>query len=130
MKIEDIPELPGYISVSRVAAKFGMTKASIYYKIYEQGAFRHVYKVTGSDDDQRPVLLLLESEVEQVYRAEKERENYVPLRERTHAWNKRVKQWGRDSKWGGGVPIHAAGQAHRDLQLAYVKAHPDDPRPE
>lgn len=130
MNINDIPELPGYMTVNRVAALLGLSKASVYYKIYDQKAFKHVYKVSGRDNDQRPVLLLLESEVKAVVAEEQRKAEQQPLRVRLHAWNMRVKEWGRSTGWGGGVPIHKSGMAHKDLVRDYVKEHPEDPRPE
>ncbi len=129
MKIGDIPELPGYLTVYRVAKLFGLSKASIYYKIYEQQAFKHVYKIPGSENDQRPVLVVLESEVHQVLAQERARAAQEPLRVRLNAWNKRVKDWGRATNWGDGVPIHKSGMAHKSLVEDYLAANPNDPRP-
>src|SRR3954469_18984974 len=128
MKLEDIPELPGYISVARAARIFDMTKASIYYKIYEQEKFKHVYRLGGVDEESRPVLMLLESEVRQVAKAELDEADIVPLKERLNAWNKRVKQWGRETGWTA-TEIHVAGQPDLKLQGAYSAANPGDARP-
>lgn len=129
MKLEDIPEMPGYISVARAARIFDMTKASIYYKIYEQEKFKHVYRLGGGDEESRPVLLLLESEVRQVAAREAEEAAVVPLKDRLNAWNKRVKDWGRRTGWSA-TEIHVAGQPDLKLQAAYLAATPQDVRPE
>ena len=129
MKIEDIPTMPGYVSVARAAKIFGMSKASIFYKIYEQEAFRHVYRLAGAEDHARPVLLLLESEVYQVAAREREEARTESFRARLNHWNKRVKQWGRETGWTR-TEIHTAGQPHRLLQQAYLAVHPDDRRPD
>ncbi len=132
MNIDDIPEFPGYLGVSRVAQLFGITKTGVYYKIYDQRVFRHVYKVAGNEDGQRPTLMLWEPEVMEVLKRETdEREKRgVPLRDRVSAWNKRVKQWGRDTGWNNGAHIHDTGRPHNDLVSAYLASNPDDPRPE
>lgn len=128
MKLEEIPPIPGYISVARTAKILGMTKASVYYKIYEQNAFKTVFKLPGSEDESRPVLLLLESEVRRVGVREAEERTMVPLKERLAGWNTRVKTWGSDNGWQ--TPIHRAGQPPKALQEAYLSAHPEDVRPE
>lgn len=129
MKLEDIPPIPGYVSVARTAKILGMTKASVYYKIYDQDAFKRVYKLPGAEDASRPVLLLLESEVREVAEREAAARPRDPAREALAAWNKRVKDWGRTTGWSV-TDIRAPGQPHLSLQAAYIAANPDDVRPE
>lgn len=131
MKLSEIPVLPGYISVARAARLLNMNKVSVYYKIYEQDAFRTVFKLAGAHDESRPVILLLEAEVKAVAaREQHEAETFAPaLRERLNAWNKRVKAWGLSTGWSDGT-IHVAGAPSRPLQTAYLEANPQDPRPE
>lgn len=131
MKLAEIPVLPGYISVARAAKIMGLHKVSVYYKIYEQDAFRTVFKVPGADEGSRPIILLSQAEVEQVAARERAEAANVqaPLRERLNAWNKRVKAWGIETSWGD-QPIFEAGAPSRPLQSAYLQAHPQDARPE
>jgi hypothetical protein len=132
MKLADIPVLPGYISVARAAKILRMNKVSVYYKIYEQDAFRTVFKVPGAEEGSRPVILLLEAEVTAVANnlaAVASVVGEVPLRDRLSGWNKRVKAWGSETGWGD-KKIYEAGQPSRPLQNAYLAAHPEDARPE
>jgi hypothetical protein len=136
LTMADIPELPGYVSVSRAAAIFGFSKPSIYYKIYEQGSFRHVYRIKGADDETRPVLVLLESEVLAVKEAEDAAampvgEADLPYAKRLTRWHRRVKKWGLDAATGSAVAqsINYRGFPTLQLQAAYLAAHPEDPKP-
>lgn len=128
--LHSLPELPGYVSIARAAAMMGCSKVTIYSKIYDQGVFQHAYRIGGAQDDTgRPVLVLLEQEVKDRLAADAEREasRVVPYRHQLTAWNRRVKEWGRQSGWSGA--IHTAGQPHLELANAYEAAHPQDPRP-
>lgn len=132
LTLADIPELPGYLPVARIAADYGVHKGTIYYMIYHQAAFRHVYKVTTGVEDPRPLIVILESEVRSVFAERERRANEA--RELTPAqqlnvWNRRVKQWGRDTAWDR-TPILTAGPPSVPLTAAYLDAHPDDPKPE
>lgn len=129
MTLLEFPEIPGYISVARTAKIFGFSKASIYYKIYTQRAFQHVYRLGGAGEGTRPVLLLLESEVRAVKAAEDAAAAVVPFKDRLNAWHKRVKEWGKAQPQLFSGPIHTAGQPHLDLQTLYLDHHPGDPRP-
>jgi hypothetical protein len=129
MKLELIPPIPGYISVARAAKILGMAKASVYYKIYDQDAFNHVYKLPGADDSARPVLLMLESEVRSVAERERAQRGEGEAKERLRVWNQRVKVWGRAGGWASSE-ISTFGQPSLLLQGAYLQAHPQDPRPE
>ena len=139
MRVEDIPPLPGYVSAAQAAAILGINKVSLYYKIYEQEAFRTVFKVVGTDEDQRPVaLLLLEKEVLSLAAAERAArtarmaaQEPASFRQRLALWNKRVKTWGINTGWDhDNRPINGSGAPVRDLQLDYLRANPDDPRPQ
>ncbi len=135
MNLSDIPILPGYIGVARAAKILGISRVSVYYMIYDMDAFKNVFKIESRDGDTRPMILMSEAEVRRVA-AEREaraaQPDPGPLRERVHDWNKRVKQWGEKSGWAksSNVTINKAGQPHNDLKMAYLEAHPDDPRPE
>jgi hypothetical protein len=124
---DQFPELKGYLSVARVAELFGMKKASIYYKIYEQRRFKQVFRVPGATDDARPVLVLLESEVRQVLAEEQANAEPSP-QQRLTEWHRRVKAWGRDN--GYELKIHAAGKPLLEICEAYERANPQDPHPE
>lgn len=135
MKLSDIPILPGYIGVARAAKILDISRVSVYYMIYEQDAFKNVFKVESRDGDTRPMILMAEAEVRRVAAEKQERASQPPpgpLRERVTAWNKRVKDWGVQTGWdiSSGVRINKAGQPHQDLKVAYLKEHPDDLRPE
>jgi hypothetical protein len=128
LTIEQIPQIPGYLSVAQAAEIFGYAKESIFYKIYRQRAFNHVYRVGDTSPGSRPVLVLLEAEVREVKAREDAASTEEPFKSRLRSWNRRVKQWGVDNNWTQNV-IHKSGQPHIDLQAAYEKAHPDDLRP-
>lgn len=144
MRSEDIPELPGYLTVATVAKMFGMRKESIFHKIYEQKSFQHVYRIGGKvtfkgldgkvrvEDDvsQRPIIVLLESEVMRVFQQEMDSASAKPEPSNDLTlWNKRVKQWGRDTGWAE-APIQVNGRPPLKLVKAYLAANPADPRPE
>lgn len=110
MRSEDIPELPGYLTVQAVGKLFGIAKESVFWKIYTQKAFQHVYKVGSPDETQRPVLLILEDEAHKVFKQEQlSRVREDTDAEKLNAWNKRVKQWGRDTGWDT-MPIRVSGR--------------------
>lgn len=126
--VHSLPELPGYISVARAAKMLGCSKPTIYSKIYDQQVFKHAYRLGGAEDETgRPVLVLLEQEVKDLLTQQQQQVAVVPLRHRLNAWNRRVKEWGRQGNWSG--VIHTAGQPHLELANAYEAAHPDDLRP-
>jgi hypothetical protein len=132
LTLAQIPELPGYIPVARIAADYGVHKGTIYYMIYHQAAFRHVYKVSTGMDDPRPLIVILESEVREVFAARerkaKEIRQLTPAQQ-VQQWNRRVKQWGRDIGWEK-TPILLSGPPSVPLVTAYLEEHADDPRPE
>lgn len=129
MRSDEIPELPGYMTVATVARIFGIEKESVFYKIYEQGAFQHVYKVGPPEETRRPVLLLLESEVRRVFSTERASVPMHTSRTLLKEWNKRVKAWGRETGWTE-TPIADAGRPPKALVQAYLEANPEDTRPE
>src|ERR1700755_2723471 len=108
----DLPELPGYMTVQAAADLFGFAKASIFYKIYEQQVFKHVYRIGSVEETKRPVVVLLESEVRQVKAREDAEAAQIPYHMRINAWNKRVKDWGRATNWRA-TEINIQGQPHR-----------------
>lgn len=127
--VSDLPEVPGYISVARACAIMGIAKSSMFYKIYEQKAFRQVYRLSGEDDDARPTILMVEAEVLAVQRAEAEAVRQLPLHERVMDWNKRVKAWAAEHTDLWPTRVHAAGPPARELQMLYQQHVPQDPRP-
>lgn len=136
LDIRDIPELPGYLTVSAVAERYGMAKGSIYHMIYAKRRFKNVYKVGKGGhkggkggEDKRPLLLLATNEVDEVF-AQRERPQVTDpdLSQKMNAWNKRVKQWAREQGWTQTV-IRISGQPPKVMQQAYLQANPDDTRP-
>src|SRR3954468_18263042 len=94
LQMKDIPELPYYISVAQAAKMFGLSKVSMYYKIYTQRAFQNVFRIGGNPEDpagsnERPFLLLLKSEVHEVLKAEIEAQNRVTPEQQLNDWNHR-----------------------------------------
>lgn len=128
-QVNELPELPRFINIAQAARILGISKTSVYYKIYEQKKFNVVYRVGGGKDaeaDDRPYILLLKVEVEDLAEAEKAAAAEVPLRIQVNLWNKRVKDWGRQNDWG---VVNPKGRPNLDLIEAYVESHPNDPRP-
>lgn len=132
--IDEIPELPGYMTLAAIAAKYKVDKGTVRYMILNQNVFSTVCKVTKgglTDKDKRPLLLISSGEVEQVFaaRAKFKAEQPDPARKQeVIEWNRRVKQWGRSVGWTQ-TPISSAGPPNQTLIVAYAKRHPDDPRP-
>jgi len=133
--LRDIPELPHYMSVAQAAQLFGISKTSMYYKIYDQQKFKEVYRVGGDPEDEhgineRPFLLIRRSEVLAIKEAE-DKENASVEQEtpaqRLNSWNRRVKEWGR--RVGTFGEIFEKGRPTHELIEAYQQAHPNDPRP-
>jgi hypothetical protein len=134
LSIDEIPELPGYMTLAAIAEKYSVSKSTVYYMIMGQRLFRTVVKVTkGSDEagkgDKRPMLLIKTSEVEKVFAERSFRVVTAETSERLKEWNRRIKQWGRTSGWSE-TAIHVAGAPPRILVDAYLAEHPDDQRPE
>ena len=135
LTLEEIPELPGYMSVTQAAKAFGVTKQGMYWRIYDAQMFKAVCRVGGNEEDERPFLLLSINEVEQLLRAEREQtpEQAEAQAKREHAhrvneWHKRVKAWGRQTGFNDGR-IAAQGRPPKALVDAYLSAHPDDSKP-
>ncbi len=132
LELDDIPELPGYLTVAAVAEKYGVGKGSIYNMVYSQLRFKNVFKITkgGNGGDKRPLILLLETEVARVFSDKSQYTVSDPeLAARRSDWRKRVKTWGRADGWNE-TPIAVSGPPHASLVHAYLQANPDDPMPE
>ncbi len=132
LELDDIPELPGYITVAAVAEKYGQSKGAIYNMVYGQVRFKHVFKITkgGNGGDKRPLILLMESEVAKVFEDKSKFTVQDPeLAAKRAAWRKRVKEWGRGEGWTE-TPIAISGPPHAQLVHAYLEANPNDPMPE
>jgi hypothetical protein len=129
MTIDEIPDLPGYLSVAQVVERYGINKQTVYYMIFSQRAFKRVFKISRGSDAKRVVLMLNEAEVASVMQQREERGHRPPSRKAAlRDWTYRVKQWGWDNKWTA-TPIAKSGPPTRQLVDAYLQAHPDDPRP-
>lgn len=131
--VEDIPELPGYITITALASEYGVAKGTIYYLLYNKQAFHRPYKVSRGLKDERPLILLEEKDAHTVM---KQRESEMAQQNRVSGsaeelkhWNRRVKDWGRQTGWTE-TRISDSGQAGKLLTLAYLQAHPEDPRPD
>jgi hypothetical protein len=132
MTINDIPELPGYITVAAVADKYGLSKGMVYYLLYTKQAFGRPYKVSRGASDERPLILLDTREVDQIMEGRKaemiEHDRASAPAEDLRQWNLRVKDWGRSTGWDT-TRISVSGQPGKQLVAAYQATHADDPRP-
>lgn len=130
LKLADIPELEGWVSVAKAAKIFGVHKESVYYMIHHQGLFEGVRRIGGDPSDpsgkkERTYLIIPAAEVERVRAEKAAAPTGPPLAEQIKEWNKRIKQWGAANGYRTG-PYGRPLDALRD---AYLAAHPDDPRP-
>lgn len=128
---DEIPELPGYLPVAAISARYGVHKGTIYYMIYHQRLFRHVYKISTGVDDKRPLLLILEQEVDAVFAARVQSAATVKnlsAAQLLQQWNRRVKQWGTDQGWTD-TRIFPSGPPNKALVEAYLADNPEDPSP-
>lgn len=131
LELSEIPELEGWVSVTKAAKLMGLSKPSIYYMIHDQGLFNGVRRIGGDPMDpsgikERAYLLIPQEEVERVQaerqaRAAKE----PPLHVQINNWNTRLNDWGR----ANGFHVTTTGRPTNALVEAYVEAHPLDPRP-
>lgn len=127
LTVQDIPELPGYMTVADIAERYGINKGTVYHMIYESQRFKTVFKISKGGTNQRPMLLVSESEVMKAFAGRTvvtDPQQVVKVGE----WNKRVKQWGLDTGWTQ-TPIFPSGPPQISLVEAFVKANPDDVRP-
>lgn len=122
---DKIPVSPEWVGVSEAARMLGVSRTSVYYRIYDQGKFQQVYRL-GDEEGERSVLILSRREVEQVVR-EEQQEQPRPLRVRRFEWTKRVKAWAQQAEWAGHVARR--GRLTDDLVAAYEQGHPEDPKP-
>lgn len=130
---DEVPTLPGYLTVGQISAMYGVHKHTIYYMVFETKRFQHVYKVTsevpGGERDHRPVLMILAEEVKRVMEEREKAESSSPdMVKQLTQWHRRVKAWGRDTGWTQ-TPITPSGPPHLQLQAAYLQANPDDRKP-
>lgn len=134
LNVEEIPELPGYMTVAAIADKYHVHKGTVYYMITNSLSFgpNAVFKASkGTGDDQRPLLLVRTDAVTRVFA--KRAKDFKPVTDEyataINDWNRRVKQWGRDSGWTL-TPIRTMGPPQHDLMAAYLRENPGDMRPE
>jgi hypothetical protein len=127
--IDDIDELPGYVSVAKAADRYGVNKGTIYYHIFTTQELKTVFKITKGGDDPRPLLVISEAEVDKVFtRRNAERVDTPQVKLDLRSWNRRVKQWAAEVHWTK-TPVLVSGPPHRILELAYQDAHPEDTKP-
>lgn len=127
MNADQVPELPGYVSVAVAAEMLGQSKPSVYYRMFTQGHFKVIFRVDCAKE--RPLYLLLKTEVEQVIEreareAEQKAIGHAQALANGLGRNRRIKAWGHESGWPGF--IHTKGAPSRELVCAYEAAHPDD----
>lgn len=128
MKLEDVQELPGWVSVARAARLLGCSKQVVYYRM-RAGELPSIFKILGEDKDARPLYLVSLLEVEKL-QAKADAASKVVKSNRlilVNERNHRIKAWGRDH-WSG--VIFEKGQPQRELVDAYEAAHPQDVLPE
>lgn len=143
IKMADIPELTRYMTIAQVAKLFGVSKTAIYNRIYAREQFPTLFRLGGNpavgpedpdEREERPIILLLRSEVQAAWEQE-QREKAdsaaapMPQPRKLTEFHRRVKAWGIETGWCGG-PIGVKGAPRSDLVAAYESAHPDDLRPE
>jgi hypothetical protein len=128
LNTEDIPELPGYLSVGKAAERHGVNKGTIYYHIFTSRKLKTVFKITRGGDDPRPILLVAEREVDAVFASRTVRADSTPTNVELRDWNRRVKQWAGEVGWTETV-VRESGPPPRSLVAAYALAHPDDIEP-
>lgn len=130
LDFRDLPELPGYMGFAEAAKLFGLSKQGMYYRAFDLKQFL-VYRV-GGNYGERPFYLLVRAEVERVFREERDQgeqqDAVMSLRDRTNAFNRRVKDWGSKHGWAR-TRINVKGRPHYELVDAYLKAHPEDAKP-
>lgn len=129
---EEIPELPGYITVAALSEMYGVDKGTIYYMLYNSQAFKRAYKVMKGVVDPKPLILLDRNEATKVMDARKDRletRAQVPATAQAlRDWNRRVKDWGIETGWTQ-TRISDSGQPNMPLMQAYLEKHPEDVRP-
>jgi hypothetical protein len=132
LTIEDLPELPGYITAGALADRYGVTKETIYYLLYEKKVLTRSCKISKGVEGGRPLILVEERQGDEVMIARKkekeERGRSTGTPDQLREWNRRVKEWGRQTNWLL-TQIRDSGQPGIALQHAYLEAHPEDPRP-
>lgn len=132
MRPDEIPELPGYITVAALAERFDVDKSTIYYMLYSVQAFARPYKIMKGVKDERPLILLDATDAVAVMTERVrnlKRDAAVPrTAKNVRSWNLRVKDWGRETGWSQ-TRISAAGPPHKALADAYLAEHPGDVKP-
>lgn len=127
MKPEDVPELPGYLGLVRAAARMGVSRQVLYYRMWQTSQFDDaIFQIPGQEGARPGYVLKLEA-VEKAVAAEQARaarKAEQGPRQLINERNKRIKIWGHESGWPG--PIHVAGGPSKDLITAYEKSHPED----
>lgn len=132
LTIEDLPELPGYITVGGLAERYSVTKETIYYLLYDKKVLTRSYKISKGVEGGRPLIMIEERQGDEVLQARQkelaEHGKTTGTPEQLREWNRRVKDWGRKTDWQL-TQIRDSGQPGIALQHAYIEANPDDPRP-
>jgi hypothetical protein len=128
LQAKDLPELPHYVTVAQAAKLLDISKTSVFYDIYVSRKLREAFRVGDEEDGDRPVVLLMRSEVEML--AKQLQAPPVKTLEQLQAdWNRRVKDWGTESGWMR-FRISDKGRPRKELVEDYLAVHPNDPRPE
>lgn len=127
LQIRDVPLLPHYITVAQAARLLNMTKTSVFYNIKITRRLREVFRIGDEDEGDRPVVLILRQEVENLA-AELAQEPGKAYDQLLNDWNRRVKQWGFDTGWDK-FRISEKGIPRKELSDDYLAVHPDDTRP-
>lgn len=129
--LQNLPIFPNWITVKSAAKRLGVSTNAIYWRI-NNGDFRDVYRL-GEPEQERFVILLHEEEVAELaatmkaaaQRSQTDTFTYQVLQQQ---WNRRVKEWAR-SEPALFEQINAFGRPGQAMCDAYLRAHPDDPRP-
>jgi hypothetical protein len=133
LKLDDLPELPGYITVGKAAEKYGVHKGTIYYMIFNSQKIRSAHRVLKGGGDPRPIIVVSKEEVDRVMtQRAASGEADVPvvsdLPAQKSEWNRRVKAWATQIGWTQ-TTIKTFGPAPRPMVEAYLAANPEDPKP-
>lgn len=132
MRPEEIPELPGYITVAALSDKYGVDKGTIYYMLYNGQKFSRPYKVMKGTVDPKPLILLDRNDAFKVMDARAQQQsakaNLPATAQELREWNRRVKDWGIETGWTQ-TRISESGQPSLPLIRAFLEKYPQDVRP-
>lgn len=126
--VDTLPPIPGYVTVGQAARTCGVSKATVFYWIFESKQLTHAYRL----GDSRATVAILEADVQalQARRLANEWKMSAPtLAQLQRGWRARVVEWAKSVDWNR-RPINSTGQLPKMLVDDYLRVHPDDRRPQ